>query len=39
MFPFYIPLKHQETRDLLVFSGGIKLEDWSEMGLVYSKYH
>ena len=32
MSPFYTPLKHQKTFGFLVFSGGIKLEHWSEMG-------
>ena len=27
IFPFYIPWKHQEMRDFLVFSGSIKWED------------
>ena len=28
MFPFYTPWKHQKTNDFLIFSDGIKWEDW-----------
>ena len=32
MFSFDTPWKHQKTFGFLVFSGGIKLENWPEMG-------
>ena len=32
MLPFYTPWKHQKTKSFLVFSGGIKWENWREMG-------
>ena len=29
---FYTPWKHQKTRDILIFSGGIEGEQWYEIG-------
>ena len=32
MFLVYTPWDHQKTRDFLMFSGGIGVEDWLKMG-------
>ena len=32
IFPFYTPGKRQKTRDFLIFSGGIEMEHWPEIG-------
>ena len=37
MLLFYTPWKHQKTFGFLVFSGGIEMENWPEMGKLYSQ--
>ena len=32
MLHFYIPWKHQKTKSLLIFSGGIEVKHWLKMG-------
>ena len=32
LIPFDTPRKHQKTRGFLTFSGGIKRDQWHEMG-------
>ena len=32
LFSFYTPCRHQKTRRLLTFAGGIERDQWHEMG-------